>query len=67
MLVFSHFSTMFSTHPKNNIHCQVAFILSSANALSFDHPKNLSFGKELLDTRNYLLLIFNPFPHNNTF
>ena len=44
--IFS-FPTIFYTHPKKNFCCEVAFILSSANAFNLDQSENLSFGKEL--------------------
>ena len=38
---------MLSSLPKTNFNSLVTFILSSANALSLDQSKILSFGKEL--------------------
>ena len=43
---FLLFSQCFLLFPKKDI-CEVAFILSSANAFNLDLSKILSFGKEL--------------------
>ena len=51
---FSPFPTMFSTHPKKNVWCEVTIILSSENAFNFDRSRNLTFGKELMACRIHM-------------
>ena len=54
---FSPFPTMFSTLPKTIFNFSVTFILSSTNVFNLDHPKIMSFGKEL-----HKPFIYNPPP-----
>ena len=48
---------MFSTLPKTIFNFSVTFILSSTNVFNLDHPKIMSFGKEL-----HKPFIYNPPP-----